>query len=127
MDQMLCKEFYFSSGENDVQKSRTGWVALVEGLTRSYKECHCKFYEMISNLGQYNVVHLLFKIFLIYSSGGHLGWQSGIIWASFRSLRITAAEVVVILWVHRYKIFIFFSFLIFFLLVMVILQFKYLQ
>ena len=31
-----------------------------------------------------------------------------------RGLRITAAEVVVILWVHCYKIFIFFSFLIFF-------------
>ena len=34
----------------------------------------------------------------------------------FRSLRITAAEVVVILWVHRYKISsFFFSFLIFFI------------
>ena len=47
---------------------------------------------MISNLDQYNVVHLLFKIFLIQSSGGHFGWQS----------------VVFILWVHCYKIFIFF-------------------
>ena len=32
IDQMLCKEFFFSSGDNDVQKSRTGWVALVKGL-----------------------------------------------------------------------------------------------
>ena len=63
---------------------------------------------MISNLDQHNVVHLLFKIFLILSSGGHLGWQSGIIWAIDRSLRITAAEVVDFLCVHRYKIFIFF-------------------
>ena len=35
MDQMLCKEFYISSGGYNVQKSRTGWVALVEGLTRN--------------------------------------------------------------------------------------------
>ena len=35
MDQMLCKEFYFSSGDYNVQKSRTGWVALVEVLTRN--------------------------------------------------------------------------------------------
>ena len=35
MDQMLCKEFYFSSGDYNVQKSRTGWVAYVEGLTRN--------------------------------------------------------------------------------------------
>ena len=32
----------------------------------------------------------------------------------FRSLRITAAEVVVILWVHRYKIFNFFSHFLYF-------------
>ena len=32
---VLCKEFYFSSGDYNVQKSRTGWVALVEGLTRN--------------------------------------------------------------------------------------------
>ena len=34
---MLCKElfFFFSSGDYNVQKSRTGWVALVEGLTRN--------------------------------------------------------------------------------------------
>ena len=41
----------------NVQKSRTGRVALVEG--------HYKLYEMISNLDKYNVVHLLFKIFVI--------------------------------------------------------------
>ena len=35
MDRMLCKEFYFSSGDYNIQKSRTGWVALVEGLTRN--------------------------------------------------------------------------------------------
>ena len=35
MDQMLCKEFYFSSSDYNVQKSRIGWVALVEGLTRN--------------------------------------------------------------------------------------------
>ena len=35
MDQMLCKDFYFSSGDYNVPKSRTGWVALVEGLTRN--------------------------------------------------------------------------------------------
>ena len=33
MDQMLCKEYYFSSGDYNVQRSRTGWVALVEGLS----------------------------------------------------------------------------------------------
>ena len=33
MDQLLCKEFCFSSGDYNVQKSRTGWVVLVEGLT----------------------------------------------------------------------------------------------
>ena len=35
IDQTLCKEFVFSSGDYNVQKSRTGWVALVEGLTRN--------------------------------------------------------------------------------------------
>ena len=35
MDQMLCKEFYLSSGDYNVQKSRTGCIALVEGLTRN--------------------------------------------------------------------------------------------
>ena len=30
MDQILCKEFIFSSGDYNVQKSRTGCVALVE-------------------------------------------------------------------------------------------------
>ena len=35
MDQMLCKKFFFSSVDYNVQKSRTGWVALVEGLTRN--------------------------------------------------------------------------------------------
>ena len=36
IDQMLCKELYFSSGDYNVEKSRTGWVALVEeGLTRN--------------------------------------------------------------------------------------------
>ena len=29
------KKFILSSGDNNVQKSRTGWVALVEGLTRN--------------------------------------------------------------------------------------------
>ena len=53
MDWMLCKEFFFSSGDYNVKKSRTGWVALVEGLTRN----------VITNC--MNVVHLLFKIFLI--------------------------------------------------------------
>ena len=32
---MLCKEFCFSSGNYNVQKRRTGWVALVEGLTEN--------------------------------------------------------------------------------------------
>ena len=67
---------------------------------RPYKEWHY-------TLNQYNAVHLLFKIFLIWSSGGHLGWQSGIILAIFKSLRITVAEVVVILWVHCFKMFFF--------------------
>ena len=35
MDQMLCKEFYFSSGDYSVQQSRSGCVFLVEGLTRN--------------------------------------------------------------------------------------------
>ena len=73
-----------------------------------------KLYEIISNLDQYNLVHCLFKIFLIFRSDCHLGWQIGTIWAIFRSLIITAAEVVVILWIHRYKFSFFFSFLIFF-------------
>ena len=55
MDQLLCKKCY-SSGDYDVQKSRTGWVALVEGLTRNV--------ITVSNLDQYNVVQMLFKIFL---------------------------------------------------------------
>ena len=33
IDQILCKEFYFSSGDYNVQKSKTGLVALVIGLT----------------------------------------------------------------------------------------------
>ena len=52
MDLMLCKEFYFSSGDYNVQKSRTGWVALMES--------RYKLYEIISNLDQYNVIHLFF-------------------------------------------------------------------
>ena len=56
MDLMLCKEFYFSSGDYNVQKSRTGWVALMES--------RYKLYEIISNLDQYNVIHLFFIIFL---------------------------------------------------------------
>ena len=32
MDRMLCKEFYFSSVDYNVQKSRTGWVAYEEVL-----------------------------------------------------------------------------------------------
>ena len=32
---------------------------------RPYKEWHYNLYEMISNLDQYNAVHLLLKIFLI--------------------------------------------------------------
>ena len=35
MDQMLRKEFFFSSDDYNVQKNRTGRVALVEGLTRN--------------------------------------------------------------------------------------------
>ena len=35
IDQMLCKELYFSSGDYNVQKSRAGWVALVEVLKRN--------------------------------------------------------------------------------------------
>ena len=34
MDQMLCKEFYFSSGGCFVQQSRTGWAI----LSGSYKK-----------------------------------------------------------------------------------------
>ena len=58
MDQMLCKNSIFRSGDYNVQNSRTGWIALVEVLTRNgiYK-----LYEMISNLDQYNVVNLLLK------------------------------------------------------------------
>ena len=62
MDQMLCKEFYFSSGDyNDSEEQN--WLGSFSG--RPYKECHFKLYEMMSNLDQYNAVHLLFKIFLI--------------------------------------------------------------
>ena len=35
LDQILCKEFYFSSVDYFVQQSKTGCVVLVEGLTRS--------------------------------------------------------------------------------------------
>ena len=38
---------------------------LVGSFSRPYKEYHYKLYEMISNLDQYNVDHLLFKVFLI--------------------------------------------------------------
>ena len=34
LDQWI-KSSIFSSGDYNVQKSRTGWVALVEGLTRN--------------------------------------------------------------------------------------------
>ena len=51
------KSSIVSSGDYNVQKSRTGWGP--------YKECHYKLYDMTSNLDQYNEVHLLFKIFLI--------------------------------------------------------------
>ena len=35
IDQMLCKELCFSSCDYNVQDSRTGLVALLEGLTRN--------------------------------------------------------------------------------------------
>ena len=35
LDQILCKEFYFSSVNYFVQQSKTGCVVLVEGLTRN--------------------------------------------------------------------------------------------
>ena len=35
IDQILCKEFYFSSVDYFVQQSKTGCVVLVEGLTRN--------------------------------------------------------------------------------------------
>ena len=51
------KSYIFNSGDYNVKKSRTGLVALVEGLTRNViTNCMKDF-----NLDQYNVVHLLFK------------------------------------------------------------------
>ena len=35
LDQILCKEFYFSSVDYFVHQSKTGCVVLVEGLTRN--------------------------------------------------------------------------------------------
>ena len=35
LDQILCKEFYFSSEDYFVQQSKTGCVVLVEGLRRN--------------------------------------------------------------------------------------------
>ena len=63
---------------------------------------------MISNLTQYNVVHLLFKYFLSRALAVILAGRAESFGQFLESLRITAAEAVDILWLHRYKIFIFF-------------------
>ena len=57
------KSSIFSSGDYNVQKSRLNWLGNFS--RRPYKECQYKLYEMISNLDQYNVVHLLFKIYFL--------------------------------------------------------------
>ena len=65
MDQMFSS--IFSSGDYNVQNSRTAeqqnWFSSFS--RKPYKECYYKLYKMISNLDQYNVVHLLFKIYFL--------------------------------------------------------------
>ena len=74
MNQMLCKEFYLSSGDYSVQQSRSGCVVLVEGLTRNViTNCMEVFPIWTSSSGD------VVRIFLTVSSGGHLGCQSRII------------------------------------------------
>ena len=75
MDQMLCKEFKFCSGAYFAQQSRNRLVVFVEGLTRNVIT-YCMIFFHFGTVIQ---EELSFKIFLIYSSGGHFSWQSGII------------------------------------------------
>ena len=107
---------FFSSGDYFVQQSRTA--------RRSYKECHYKLYEIISNFDQEFRRRLCFKYFLSRAlvailvgraDSNHLG--------IFRSLRITTAEV--ILRVHHYGSFNIFSHFFIILSILVILLFKY--
>ena len=68
------KSSSFSSGDYSVKQSRSGCVVLVEGLTRNViTNCMKLFQIWTSSSGD------VVRIFLIMSSGGHLGWQSGII------------------------------------------------
>ena len=55
------KSFIFSSGEYFVQKSRTGWVVLVQGLTRNFSTNCMKLFPIRTCSSEGDV----FKIFLI--------------------------------------------------------------
>ena len=71
MDQMLCKEFYYKAmlSFGSAEQNRLG--NFVRG---SYKKHLC---EIILNFEFGPVVQeMLFKIFLIHSSAGHLVWWS---------------------------------------------------
>ena len=46
MDQMLCEEFYFSSGDHSVQQSRAGCVVLIVGLRRNVIKNRSKLFPV---------------------------------------------------------------------------------